>query len=316
MRIKYTKELLEEAIESAKSIADICRFIGLKPLGSNYKTIKSKLELFNIDYSHLAGQKWNKGLKYIPESSRFPLSEILKEGINYKSDTLKKRLISEGIKQAECELCGCTKEKAVLELHHINGNHFDNRLENLQILCPNCHSLTSNHRGKNINKNENPINLSKKYHKDHYCICQNCGETFYSDRTDRTRKFCSVRCYREYISNFGTLNKNSKSIKTELSKKALKEACSKFCNLTELASYFSTSRTTIKKYLKNFDLYEDFKFKYDFHAKPVIQCDLNGNEIKIWPSVTDAEQSLHCSIHRCLNGKARSAGGFRWKYYK
>lgn len=316
MKVNYTKELLEQAIENAKSIADICRFIGLKPLGSNYKTVRDKLELFNIDYSHLTGQRWNKGLKHISESSRFPLSEILKEGVDYKSDTLKKRLIAEGIKENKCELCGCTSEKAVLELHHINGDHFDNRLENLQILCPNCHSLTLNHRGKNINKKENPVNLSKKYHKDHYCTCQNCGEIFYSDRTDRTRKFCSVKCYREYIANFGTINNNVDSIKTKLSKEVLKEACAKFDNLTELAKYFNTSRTTIRNYLKSFDLYENFKFKYDFHSRPVIQYDLDGNEIKIWPSITDAEQSLHCSINKCLKGKARSAGGFRWKYYK
>lgn len=315
MRVKYTKELLERAIENARSIADICRFIGLKPLGSNYKTVKNKLDLFNIDYSHLAGQNWNKGLKHVSESSRFPLSEILKENIDYSSDALKKRLIAEGIKEPKCEICGCTSENAILELHHINGNHFDNRLENLQILCPNCHSLTPNHRGKNDNRGENPVNLSKKFHKDHYCVCQNCGETFYSDRIDRTRKFCSVKCYREYVANYGSINENINSVSEKLTKEVLQEACEKFDNISDLANYLNTNRTTIRNYLKKFDLYEDFKFKYDFHAKPVVQYDLEGNEIKIWPSITDAEQCLHCSISKCLSGQSRSAGGFRWKYY-
>lgn len=50
-------------------------------------------------------------------------------------------------------MCGNTEwlDKHIpLELHHINGNHKDNRLSNLQLLCPNCHALTDNYRGKNI----------------------------------------------------------------------------------------------------------------------------------------------------------------------
>ena len=53
-----------------------------------------------------------------------------------------------GLKENKCEVCGCTES---LELHHINGISSDLRLENLQILCPNCHSYTDNWRGKNIN---------------------------------------------------------------------------------------------------------------------------------------------------------------------
>lgn len=72
------------------------------------------------------------------------LENILKENTNFKSDTLKYRLVKEGLKQWKCEKCGnegvWEGKELVLELHHINGNHYDNRLENLQILCPNCHS--------------------------------------------------------------------------------------------------------------------------------------------------------------------------------
>ncbi len=77
------------------------------------------------------------------------LEDILKENTVYGSTLLKKRLINEGLKENKCEKCGISEwnnKPITLELHHINGNRYDNRLENLQILCPNCHALTPNYR--------------------------------------------------------------------------------------------------------------------------------------------------------------------------
>jgi hypothetical protein len=65
---------------------------------------------------------------------------------------LKKRLIAAGLKQNQCEVCGLTEWLAKplsMALHHINGDGRDNRLENLQLLCPNCHSQTDNFSGRN-----------------------------------------------------------------------------------------------------------------------------------------------------------------------
>lgn len=74
---------------------------------------------------------------------------LIENSPHKNSNKLKKRLFREGIKQKQCEICGLTDTSITLELHHINGDPTDNRLENLQILCPNCHSKTSNFRGKN-----------------------------------------------------------------------------------------------------------------------------------------------------------------------
>lgn len=158
MKVKYTKELLEEHIKNCYSFAELARRLGLKPEGSNPKTLKKKLEEFDIDYSHFTGQGWNQGLKFKPNPAK-DLKDIMVKNSTYQSYKLLHRMIKEGIKEWKCENCGNTKwnEKLIpLELHHIDGDNTNHTLENLQILCPNCHAQTENFRGK---KNKKP-NLS------------------------------------------------------------------------------------------------------------------------------------------------------------
>ena len=138
---KYNKEELEEAVKNSLSIAEVLRHLNIIPAGGNYFTIKRYIKLWNINTSHFTGQLWNKGKHAICNPAK-PLQEILKEGV----------------KEAKCECCNLSKwqNKSIpLELHHINGIHSDNRLENLQLLCPNCHALTDSYRGKNIKKSVN-----------------------------------------------------------------------------------------------------------------------------------------------------------------
>ena len=73
----------------------------------------------------------------------------------YQTYKLKNRLINEGYKEDKCELCGWSEKRlneryTPCKLHHIDGNRSNHLLINLQLLCPNCHSLTSTHRAKNI----------------------------------------------------------------------------------------------------------------------------------------------------------------------
>lgn len=154
-RSKYTDEQFVEAVKESYSIAEVCRKLGLKEAGGNYQTIKNKINELNLDSSHFTGKSWNKGKKLGTNyfGTAKPLEEILVENSTYQSSKLIKRLFDTGLKDRKCEVCGRTiwlNYLIPLELHHINGIHTDNRFENLQVLCPNCHALTDNYRGKNI----------------------------------------------------------------------------------------------------------------------------------------------------------------------
>lgn len=305
MKVKYTKELMENAVKNSFSYAEVCRKIGLRPVGSNYKTVKAKIALYNLDNSHFTGQRWNKGKRNTEKTAIYPLNDILQKGIIYSSDSLRKRLIKSELKKNECELCHISGEEISLELHHINGDHYDNRIENLQILCPNCHSKTPNFKNRNGKNTTEANRLEIK--KNHLTICEYCGKEFYSPRLDKIQRFCCREHYEAFM----------KKQRNNITKEKLIELCNKYNNISQIAEELNITRPTVRKYLIEYDLYDNFKMKYDFHSKIVLQYDINLNFIKEWPSISDAENSLniaHGDISQCALHKRRSAGGFIWKY--
>lgn len=149
--MKKTKEDFEAAARDSFSIAEMCRRLGARPSGGNYAILHNAIEKYRIDVSHFRGQGWNVGLKFKPKSPQ-SLETILVEHSTYQSYKLKNRLFESGLKEKRCECCGLTvwQGKPIpLELHHLNGDVHDNRIDNLQVLCPNCHAQTENYRGLN-----------------------------------------------------------------------------------------------------------------------------------------------------------------------
>lgn len=121
------ENFLKEIVKTCKTKADLCRALDKKPTGGNYRTIDNIIKKYNLDITHFSKEPWNKGINYI--SPKHKLEDLLVENSPYKSTFhLKKRLINEGLKEHKCEICGYTEN---VELHHINGDPTDNRLENL-----------------------------------------------------------------------------------------------------------------------------------------------------------------------------------------
>lgn len=148
---KWRVEDLKDAVATSTSFRQILVKLNLKPAGGNYEQIKKYISELNLPITHLKGRGWSAGLAGIGRP-RIPLENILVADRPFQSFKLKKRLFVAGLKPEYCEECGWAQKThggyLPLELHHINGNPHDNRLENLKILCPNCHSLTDTHRSR------------------------------------------------------------------------------------------------------------------------------------------------------------------------
>lgn len=143
---KYTREILVDAIKDSSTWADVCRKVGVPPYTGSQTHLKKRAEDWNIDSSHFLGQAHWKGKTVGPRRS---IEEYLSNRVPIKSHELKNKLIKEGLKSEECEICEeheWNGEKIPLELDHKNSDHFDNRIENLQIICPNCHAIETRKR--------------------------------------------------------------------------------------------------------------------------------------------------------------------------
>ena len=148
-----TDDEFRQAVADSLSVAQVLGRIGLVPAGGNYKTVHARIAKLGLDTSYCTGAAWNQGARYKSFGRKALLAEIMVENSPYNfTHGLKKRLLKENVKALRCEDCGLTEWKSQpipLELHHRNGVNNDHRLENLQLLCPNCHALTENYRGRN-----------------------------------------------------------------------------------------------------------------------------------------------------------------------
>ena len=149
MTKNYTIPYLKVIVKKSKSIREVLSNLNMATAGGNYQTIKKKIVEHNIDTSHFTGQAWNKGKKLGPKRS---VDEYLSNQKPIQSWKLKRRLLNEGLFESKCYNCSkdtWMNKPIPLELHHIDGDNTNNTLSNLTILCPNCHALTDNYRGKN-----------------------------------------------------------------------------------------------------------------------------------------------------------------------
>ena len=158
MRLRtWTDEELIKAVPGSVSLAEILRKLGLRPVGGNYGTVKFRIKALGLDITHLLGKGYAAGRRFslMERRPKRPIEHYLKKDTHCSSANLKRRLIREGLLKQQCDKCGVVEWQGkilALELDHIDGDRCNNELNNLRILCPNCHSLTKTYRGRNIFK--------------------------------------------------------------------------------------------------------------------------------------------------------------------
>lgn len=146
-------------LDTSSSYKEVLDIIGLSPIGNNYNTLHKFIKLYN-----LSTDKIDENRKFMfnnannnRNSNKYNTKEKILVALNentctVKSSRLLKYLIDYEIKEYMCERCGISEWNDMpitLELHHKDGNNKKNQLENLEVLCPNCHSQTNNFRFKN-----------------------------------------------------------------------------------------------------------------------------------------------------------------------
>lgn len=144
--------LVCELIKNSTNINQVCKKLGKRSTNTNYAFVKKIISKYNLDTSHFTIEQTNrKAIRYSDE-------DVFCVNSTYtNSNTLKNRLIKKGFKKNVCEICGNTSWNGVdipLEIHHINGIHNDNRLDNIILICPNCHATTNNYCGRNKKTND------------------------------------------------------------------------------------------------------------------------------------------------------------------
>lgn len=150
---KEKKEFEENVCCLAKicySLTEVCNKLGKLPTNTNLEKVKNVINKYNVETPF-----FTKKYKNYSYTKSKPIEEYLKYGSKIPSTKLRNKLIKEKIKEYRCERCKNTEwlgKKIPLQLHHIDGDKNNNCIENLQLLCPNCHSLTENFCGKNVKR--------------------------------------------------------------------------------------------------------------------------------------------------------------------
>lgn len=152
VRHKWTEEQFRSAVAESESIAQVVRALGLAVAGGSYGTVKRYIAFWSLDVTHFTGQAWLGTRPWVTgPNQRHTLETIFCEHSTYATGHLLKIILREGYRERRCEECGLAEwlgQPIAIEVDHANGINDDHRLDNLRLLCPNCHAQTPTWRGR------------------------------------------------------------------------------------------------------------------------------------------------------------------------
>lgn len=241
------QERVEDFVNAIKTFVPICHNLNqvcmrlnMKATNTNYKRIKDVIDEYNISIKHFVQEGETRILRADAKS----LEDILQENVTYNSAKLLQRLIRAGLKEHRCEgECGnklWNGKPIPLQLHHKNGIRTDNRLENLMLLCPNCHAQTDNYCGRNISKPHRTY------------ICKNCGKEFQSGKGDLPNS--TFYCCQECKEMGRKLYKRESHVPNSVDKETLIEDFKRYGSFVGVGRFYGISDIAIRKHFKKFGL--------------------------------------------------------------
>jgi hypothetical protein len=150
----WSRERVEKAVAEANCWFDCLEKLGVPKIGGNYRTLKGKIAEYGLDVSHFDYRlaKTRNGKHYKRQLINRENEEIFSYGAHVKTMNLKREYIRRVLNgDAHCEICGIRDwngMELMFQIHHLDGNHQNHAVENLQLLCPNCHSQTDTYSNR------------------------------------------------------------------------------------------------------------------------------------------------------------------------
>lgn len=186
----FSPEQLQSLLDSRNTYTEILRVAGINS-SSSTNTLKRIIKEYKLDTSKFEENRklYKQQMAKMSLCSEYNIESKLHRNTKTNSHKLRNKLIEFGYKESKCELCGISEwlgKPVKLQLHHIDGNHDNNELSNLQILCPNCHSMTDNFGVYNSKRAKEPT-----------LVCSECGIKFSSHSKSGLCVSCSHKHKRE-----------------------------------------------------------------------------------------------------------------------
>ena len=186
----FSPEQLQSLLDSRNTYTEILRVAGINS-SSSTNTLKRIIKEYKLDTSKFEENRklYKQQMAKMSLCSEYNIESKLHRNTKTNSHKLRNKLIEFSYKESKCELCGISEwlgKPVKLQLHHIDGNHDNNELSNLQILCPNCHSMTDNFGVYNSKRAKEPT-----------LVCSECGIKISSHSKSGLCVSCSHKHKRE-----------------------------------------------------------------------------------------------------------------------